>query len=396
MIALLYGISPRTKLVLDKSGDVQVPKNEAAWLVAPNKLLEVGPAPYIEPQNGEVLVRNHALAINPVDWMIPLVGRRMFNWLRFPFVLGSDISGEVVAVGSGVTGIKVGDRVLAFGAGMCQSRNRASEGAFQLYSIVLPRLTTKIPDTLSFEAACVVPLGVMTAACGLFQKDALALELPTGNSHPRDEWVLLAGGATSVGCNAIQLAKAAGYSVVTTSSPKNFDYVKSLGADIVFDYNSRSLVHDIVAALKGKQVMGAMAIGSGSALTCMDVLAECQGHKFVANISAPVPFNTLQGNRISLPVLVQLGLMMLRSTLAMRGRTRRTGVIQKFFDASSVVDNEIGPAIFCDYLIPALATGSFHPAPPPNVVGHSLHDVQKAFDVQRKGVSASKIVVALA
>jgi NADPH:quinone reductase-like Zn-dependent oxidoreductase len=279
---------------------------------------------------------------------------------------------------------------------MRQSHNRASEGAFQLYSIVLPRLTTNIPDTLAYEDACVVPLGAMTAACGLFQKDALALELPALNSRPRDQWVLLAGGATSVGCNAIQLAKAAGYGVVTTSSPKNFDYMKSLGADVVFDYNSTSLVRDIVAALKGKQVMGAMAIGSGSALTCMDVLAECQGRKFVANISAPVPFNTVQGNRISLPTLVRLGLIMLRSTRAMRRRTRRTGVIQKFFDAGSVVDNEIGPAIFRDYLVPALAAGRFRAAPPPKVVGHSLGDVQKAFDIQRKGVSASKIVVALA
>ncbi len=372
-----------------------MPKNEAAWLVAPNAPLEVKDAPYTEPQAGEVLVRNHALAINPVDWMMPIVGRRLFAWLRYPFVLGSDIAGEVVAVGNDVTGIKTGDRVLAFAAGMCQSRNRAAEGAFQLYSIVLPRLTTAIPDSVSYEEACAVPLGVMTAACGLLQKDTLALELPTMSSPPRDLWVLLAGGATSVGCNAIQLAKEAGYGVVTTSSPKNFDYMRLLGADLVFDYNSRGLVREIVAALNGKHVMGAMAIGSGSAVTCMDVLAECRGRKFVVNIAAPVPFSLVKGNRISLPVLIRLGLIMLRSTLAMRGRTRRTGVVQKFFDASSVVDNEVGPAIFRDYLGPALATGRFRAAPPAKVVGHSLHDVQTAFDIQRQGVSATKIVVTL-
>jgi NADPH:quinone reductase-like Zn-dependent oxidoreductase len=373
-----------------------MPTNEAAWLVAPHQSLEVGPAPYTEPQAGEVLVRNHALAINPVDWMMPILGRRLFKWLKYPFVLGSDIAGEVVAVGAGVTGIKPGDRVLAFAAGMCQSRNRASEGAFQLYSITLPRLTTNIPEALTYEQACVVPLGLMTAACGLFQKDALALELPTATSPLREQWVLLTGGATSVGCNAIQLAKAAGYHVVTTSSPRNFDYMMSLGADLVFDYNSKNLVHDIVVALTGKEVMGAMAIGSGSALTCMDVLAQSRARKFVANISAPVPFDTVQGNRISLPALARLGLAMLCSTLAMRGRTRRTGVVQKFFDASSVVDNEVGPAIFRDYLVPAMAEGRFRAAPPPNVVGNALQDVQKAFDIQRQGVSASKIVVALA
>ena len=373
-----------------------MPKNQAAWLVASHKPLEVKDAPYTEPQAGEVLVRNHALAINPVDWMIPIMGTMLFKWLRYPLVPGSDIAGEVVAVGSGVTDVKAGDRVLAFAAGVTQSRNRPSEGAFQLYSIVLQRLTTNIPDTLTYEEACVVPLGAMTAACALFQKDALALELPTMNSTPRDQWVLLAGGATSVGCNAIQLAKAAGYNVVTTSSPKNFDYLKSLGADVVFDYNSKRLTRDIVAALKGKSVAGAMAIASGSALICMDVLAKCNGRKFVANIAAPAPFGTVRGNRIALPTLLRLGLIMLRSNLAMRGRTRRTGVVQKFFDASSVVDNAVGPAIFRDYLIPALAAGRFRAAPAPSVVGNSLQDVQKAFDMQRKGVSASKIVVALA
>jgi NADPH:quinone reductase-like Zn-dependent oxidoreductase len=376
--------------------DISMTKNEAAWLVAAHKTLEVGPAPYTEPQGGEVLVRNHAVAINPVDWMMPIVGQRLFKWLRFPFIVGSDIAGEVVAIGSGVTEVKVGDRVLAFAAGMCQSRNRASEGAFQRYSIVLPRLTTNIPDTLSYEQACVVPLGLLTAACGLFQKDALGLELPTMDSQPRDQWVILAGGATSVGCNAIQLAKAAGYSVVTTSSPKNFSYMRSLGADLVFDYNSATLTRDIIAALQGKKVAGAMAIGSGSALTCMDALAETNSRKFVANISAPVPFASVKGNRISLPTFARLGIVMLRSTLAMRRRTRRHGVVQKFFDASSVVDNEVGPAIFRDYVVPALAAGRFQAAPPAQVVGNSLQDVQKAFDIQRKGVSATKIVVSLA
>ncbi|MEI9973108.1 MAG: hypothetical protein WDO73_14285 [Ignavibacteriota bacterium] len=68
----------------------------------------------------------------------------------------------------------------------------------------------------------------------------------------------------------------------------------------------------------------------------------------------------------------------------------------KFFDASSVVDNGIGPAIYRDYLGQALASRSFRPAPPPKVVGNSLHDIQAALEIQRRGVSAAKVVVALA
>lgn len=71
------------------------------------------------------------------------------------------------------------------------------------------------------------------------------------------------------------------------------------------------------------------------------------------------------------------------------------GVTEKFFDASSVVDNAIGPAIYQDYLGAALASGRFRPAPPAQVVGVGLQHVQAAFDLQRKGVSAAKIVVAL-
>ena len=64
-----------------------------------------------------------------------------------------------------------------------------------------------------------------------------------------------------VGGNAIQLAVAAGYSIVSTSSPKNFAYVKSLGATHVFDYNSKRVARDIVTTLKGKYVVGALSIG---------------------------------------------------------------------------------------------------------------------------------------
>jgi hypothetical protein len=103
-----------------------------------------------------------------------------------------------------------------------------------------------------------------------------------------------------------------------------------------------------------------------------------------------VPFDSVQENRISLPTLIRLSITMLRSSLALRERTRRTGVKQKFFDASSAMNNEVGPAIFRDYLIPALAAGTIRAAPPPpKIVGNSLHDVQKAFDIQHAGVSAT-------
>jgi len=354
-------------------------------------------APHTEPAAGEILVRNHAVAVNPVDWAVQYLGGLMFGWIKYPFVLGSDLAGEVVAVGGGVTNVKVGDRVLAMAAGSSKQRNRAAEGAFQSHTIVLARLTTVIPDHLSYVDAAVVPLGLTTAACGLFQSDLLALDLPSATPKALGQWVIICGGATSVGGNAIQLAAAAGYSVVATASPKNFDYVKSLGAAYVFDYRGKDLARDIVAALRGKHVVGALAIGAGSAEDCLDILPGCEGRKFIASCSAPVSFEAMaNGSRITLPVLLKLLQGMVGARLRTWRKSRRVGFRAQFFDASSVIDNEIGRYIYQDYLGQALAAGSFRPAPPPQVVGTSLNDVQAAFDIQRRGVSAAKVVVGLA
>ena len=108
-----------------------MPSNEAAWLVAKHSPLQVREAPYPEPGAGEIVVKNHAVAVNPVDWMKPYAGDLIFPYIKYPFVLGSDLAGEVVAIRSGVTDVKVGDRVLAMAAGACKQRNRAAEGAFR-------------------------------------------------------------------------------------------------------------------------------------------------------------------------------------------------------------------------------------------------------------------------
>ena len=89
------------------------------------------------------------------------------------------------------------------------------------------------------------------------------------------------GGSTSVGSNAIQLAAAAGYEVITTASPRNFDYVKSLGAAQVFDYNSPSVMPDIIAAFAGRTLAGAIAFGTTSAASCIRIAGACQNGKQV-------------------------------------------------------------------------------------------------------------------
>jgi NADPH:quinone reductase-like Zn-dependent oxidoreductase len=198
------------------------PSNEAAWITATRKIpLEVKPAPYTPPGPNKVVIRIAAVAINPIDWIKQVRGDLVFPWIKYPFILGSDVAGEVVEIGVNVTRVQIGDRIVGHALGTSEERNDASESAFQLYVVLEESMTTKIPDSMSYETAVVLPLGLSTAACGLFQDDMLRLDLPRSvRPKPTGQTVLIWGGSTSVGLNAIQLAVAAGYEVFTTSSPE--------------------------------------------------------------------------------------------------------------------------------------------------------------------------------
>lgn len=95
----------------------------------------------------------------------------------------------------------------------------------------------ELPEKIAAATGVVLPLGVSTAAAGLYQKDFLALPLPREDFEDLERTVLIWGGSSSVGSCAIQLAIASGADVITTASESNFEYVKALGARLVFDYH---------------------------------------------------------------------------------------------------------------------------------------------------------------
>ncbi|KAI9731740.1 MAG: hypothetical protein M1834_004529 [Cirrosporium novae-zelandiae] len=340
-----------------------MPSNTAAWLTAAKAPLEVKSAPYTSPGENEVVIKNGAVAINPVDWAIQAVGTALFSWITYPTILGQDIAGEVVEVGSAVSRFKIGDRVLGHALGI---ECRPHVSAFQEYTVLQANLASPIPSTLSYENAAVLPLGLSTAASGLFQKDYLALQHPSVPPKPTGKALLIWGGATSVGSNGIQLAVAAGYEVITTASPKNFDYVKKLGASQAFDYHSKTIVDELVAALNGKIVAGVFdSIGvNGVFETCADVLLKTKGNKFIATCKPP-------------PEKIP------------------DGVSTKFIFGSSLKNNEVGDAIYANFLPKALAEGKYIVAPDPEVVGKGLEYIQAGFDLQKKGMSAKKVVISL-
>ncbi len=364
-----------------------MPTNTAAWLGAKQAKLEVAPAPYTPPSDDEIVVKNHAVAINPIDWIIQVAGNIVFRWIKYPFVLGEDLAGEVVEVGKAVTRFKVGDRVLGHAVGTDKDRNSPAEGAFQAYTVVLAHMAAPIPRAMPYEDAAVLPLALSTAACGLFQKDHLALQYPSAAPAPTGQTLLVWGGSTSVGSNAIQLAVAAGYEVITTASPRNFDYVTKLGASQVFDYNSTTVVKDIIAAFQGKTLAGALAIGTGSAEPCADIVHACNGNKFISTVSQSVSLES--------GMTVQLVLKLVSSNISLQVKCRTRRIRTKSVFGSTLKENEVSRVIYKDFLPQALADGRYVAAPEPYVVGTGLECVQTGFDAQRKGVSAKKVVVSL-
>jgi NADPH:quinone reductase-like Zn-dependent oxidoreductase len=352
--------------------------NYALWLKRPSARFEVGPAPYTAAGAGEVVVRVRAVSVNPVDTLHGMLLRLVAPWLRYPAILGGDVAGEVVEVGPGVTRFRPGDRVLGLALGLERSQNRPAEGAFQRFVVLLERMVAPIPDSLPFEQAAVLPLTLATAATGLYQSDHLALSLPSvcaahrGHAERR-ETVLVWGGSTSVGSNAIQLASNSGYRVVATASPRNFEYLRSLGAVETVDRHSRATVDELIEDIGCTALAGALAIGRGSLGPSIAVAARTCGPRKVA-AAQPGPITRLE------------------STL--RG-ARRRGVTVSGIWGGTLKDNEVGPAVFVDFLPGALAAGSYKAAPPALVVGNGLDRIPEALHMLRAGVSATKLVITL-
>lgn len=335
--------------------------NQAAWLTAPKALnFTVRAAPYTPPASNEVIVKTSAIAINPVDWMIQ--DEAAFP-LTYPAIIGEDIAGEVVEIGSSASRFKKGDRVLGFAISL--SSKRPCDGAFQEYVVLRENLATKIPDGMAFEKAAVMPLAVATASCILFSKDKLGLDYPSLEPTAKGKVVLIWGGSSSVGSMAIQLAVAAGYEVITTASPSHFDYVKGLGAAEVFDYHNPTVVNDIVKWLEGRTLVGTVAIISGRPLwQCIEVVQQAQAEKVVVTTNP--------------------------SSL-----TKSEGVQIQSVLAFAIKDSEVSKVIYEDFLPKALEKGKLIPAPEPSVVGKGLDKIQDGIDAQRTGVHARKIVVTL-
>lgn len=169
------------------------------------------------PGHGEVLVEVHAASVNPVDLKIRAGQMRLVQPHKPSCVLGEDLTGKVVKLGPGTTRFEVGDAVWGYTV-------LARMGAFAEYAAVPEKDLALKPTTLGFAEAASLPLVSTTRR---------AFEIAGLRAGQR---VFIRAGSGGIGVAGIQIAKAMGAHVSTTTSAKNLDWVRALGADEVIDY----------------------------------------------------------------------------------------------------------------------------------------------------------------
>src|SRR5947209_8348263 len=188
--------------------------------------VRAGNMPDPELREDDVLVQIHAAGVNLLDAKIRDGEFKRFLPYRFPLILGNEVAGVVVRVGSKVRRLRPGDEVYA--------RPRDGRvGTFAEYIAINEIDTAPKPKNLSMEEAASIPLVGLTAWQALVERANLK----------KGQKVLIHAGSGGVGTVAIQLAKHLGAIVATTTSTANLEWVKRLGADLVIDYRKDDFEH---------------------------------------------------------------------------------------------------------------------------------------------------------
>jgi len=178
------------------------------------------PEPVLKPD--EILVRVHAVGLNPIDNMIPKGSFKPILRFQLPATLGSDLAGVVIETGSRVTRFKAGDAVFA-------SVFDLGTGSLAEFAVVPESAAALKPANLDFVQAASIPMVGLTAWQALKERARV---------KPGQK-VFIPAGSGGIGTFAIQLAKLLGAKVGTTTSTGNVGLVRSLGADEVIDYKKQ-------------------------------------------------------------------------------------------------------------------------------------------------------------
>jgi NADPH:quinone reductase-like Zn-dependent oxidoreductase len=194
-----------------------------AWRVhefGPPDVMKFERVPRPEPGPGEILVKVEAAGVGPWD-----------GWIRagksalpqpLPLILGSDLSGEIVTTGPGVSELRVGEQVYGV-------TNPQFIGAYAEYALASAAMVSSKPTSLTYIEAASVPVIAVTAWQALFDQ----AQLKAGQT------VVIHGAAGNVGSYAVQLARRAGLQTIATVATDDIAFVRDLGANTVIDYRTQ-------------------------------------------------------------------------------------------------------------------------------------------------------------
>lgn len=229
------------------------------------------------PRRGQVRVRVHAASLNPIDWKVCAGYFRLIPGQRMPMIPGSDCSGVVDAVGDGVTGLNPGDAVFGLISGGC------GHTFAELVTAPAKRFARK-PDNVSHAQAASVALVGVTALEAL----ARIVSLRAGQR------VFISASAGGVGSFAVQYARSVGAQVLASAGAANLDFVRSLGAQEVFDYagsdpasqlRDLDVIFDAFGELDARRYLaclkpGGTFVSTGTGGRTMHELAQRYGKRF--------------------------------------------------------------------------------------------------------------------
>src|SRR2546421_2413000 len=205
--------------------------------------VRLGQMPEPEVRDDDVLVQVHAASLNQLDSKIRDGEFKLILPYRLPLILGNDVAGVVVRVGSRVRRFKPGDEVYA-------RPDQDRIGTFAEFISIQEDAVANKHEELTMEEAASIPLVGLTAWQALIER----VNLKKGQK------VFIQAGSGGVGTFAIQLAKHLGATVATTTSTANLDWVQRLGADIVIDYKQddfETILHeyDVVLHSQGGETL---------------------------------------------------------------------------------------------------------------------------------------------
>jgi NADPH:quinone reductase-like Zn-dependent oxidoreductase len=335
--------------------------NLAAIIRAAKAPLEVHEVDTYKPGPLELLIKNEVIAFNPVEFKIAKFG--IFP-IQYPSIIGSTFGGRIEAVGPKVTDFQVGEKVVVskkFGIVGNQY------GAYQRYVVVGDVMISKVPA--SIDAA--IPASLMmnlTCVVGLFT-GRLGLDKPSLDSSVSAKGlkVLVYGGSSSFGGLSVQYLSQAGYTVITTFSPKHRDFVSKLGAASLINHTLEpdALVNGLVAEGPYDIVVDAISLPNTVAVTAR-VLAAQGGGKLYAMQPAFGPD--------TLPKEV-------------------TRVFEPWSDCLYDLKNRsLREWVMQTYLPQGISGGAIIPLPIEKI-GGGLKAVNEALDRLQKGVSGLRLVL---